>query len=252
MDFTNKVVVITGGANGIGKSTALLFGKENAIVVVSDIDESGQIVVDEIASIGGEALFYKTDISSVNQCQTLIDTTIGKFGKIDILINNAAVYETGDIISTTDEILEKIINVNIKGVFYCCRYTVPYMIKMKKGNIINVGSAGGIVAFKNQIAYSISKSAVIMMSKSLAVDLAPHNIRVNAICPGGTFTPLIDTVIKKSKNPAKTKRAMEKCRPMNRLADPQEIASAIKFLASDDSSFVTGSALVVDGGLTAW
>ena len=252
MRLANKITVITGAGSGIGKATAVLFAQEGAKLSLADINETGQEAADGITKSGNEAFFLRTDITKPKDCERLMEETVRVFGGIDVLVNNAGIFTRGDVINTSEEVWERTITVNVGGVFNCCRYAVPYMIKAKKGNIINLGSAGGIVAIKNQMAYSVSKAAVIMMAKSMAIDLASYNIRVNVICPGSTETSMLKYIIGDNSNPDETRKIIENSRPINRIATPEEIASGILFLASDESSYATASTLVIDGGLTAW
>ena len=252
MRLKNKVSVITGSGKGIGKATALLFSKEGAKVALADVDKAGEDVVNQIERIGGTSIFVETDISVSEDCYHLMEETIREFGRIDILVNNAGIFQKGDIVSTSEENWKSVFAVNVHGCFNCSRYAAVHMIKQKFGNIVNVASAGGIAAIRNQMGYSASKAAMIMMSKSMAVDLACYNIRVNSVCPGSVETPLLKGIINTTPDPIKTRKSIERLRPASRIAQPEEIASAILFLASDESSYATGSSLVIDGGMTAW
>lgn len=253
MRLKDKVSIITGAGAGIGKATALRFTQEGAKVVVADWDEAaGEEVIGQIRESGGEAMFIHTDVSRSEDCRLLVERTIKAFERIDVLVNNAGIYVPGNITDTSEEDWKRILAVNVDGIFYCSRHAVPYMIKAGGGNIVHVGSEAGIVGIKNQIAYNVSKAAVIMMAKSMAIDLAPHNIRVNAVCPGTTETPLVKAAIEQSVDPAEARKTLESCRPANRLGRPEEIASAILFMASDEPGYATGSSLVIDGGMTAW
>ncbi len=253
MRLKDKVSVITGAGAGIGKATALRFAQEGANLVVADRDETaGEEVVRQIKQSGKEAAFVYTDVSISEDCRRLMEKTYETFKRIDILVNNAGIYVQGDITSTTEEDWKRILSVNVDGIFYCSRHAVPYMIKAGGGSIVHVGSEAGIVGIKNQLAYNVSKAAAIMMAKSMAIDLAPHNIRVNAVCPGTTETPLVKAAIEQSSDPTQARGVLESCRPANRLGRPEEIASAILFIASDEPGYATGSSLVIDGGMTAW
>ena len=253
MRLKNKVSIITGAGTGIGKATALRFGQEGAKVVVADLDDAaGQEAVRQIKEAGGEATFVHTDVSRSKDCRLLMEESTKAFGRIDILVNNAGIYVQGGITDTSEEDWKRILAVNLDGVFYCSRHAVPYMIKAGGGSIVHVGSEAGIVGIKNQLAYNVSKAAVIMMAKSMAIDLAKYNVRVNTVCPGTTETPLVKAAIEKSPDPTETRKALEGCRPANRLGLPEEIASAIAFIASDEPGYATGSDLIIDGGMTAW
>lgn len=253
MKLKDKVSIITGAGAGIGEATAIRFSKEGAKVVVADMDKAaGENTVSKIKEVGGEALFISADVSNTKDCFNLMKETAEAFGSIDILINNAGIYIQESILDASEENWKRIFEVNVDGIFYCSRHAVPYMIKAGKGSIVNVASEAGIAAIKGQMAYNASKAAVIMMAKSMAVDLALYNIRVNAVCPGTTETPLFIEAINRDPNPVEARKLLESSRPANRLGRPEEIASAILFIASDEPGYATGSTLVIDGGLTAW
>lgn len=253
MRLKGKICIITGAGAGIGEATAVRFGQEGAKVVVADMDKTaGEGTVRKIIETGGEAMFVLTDVSRSEDCRLLMEETDEAFGNIDILVNNAGIYIQENIIDASEENWKRIFAVNVDGIFYCSRHVVPYMKKAGGGSIVHVASEAGIVAIKGQMAYNTSKAAVIMMAKSMAVDLAQYNIRVNAVCPGTTETPLFKEAMKRDANPTEARRLLESSRPANRLGRPEEIASAILFIASDEAGYATGSSLVIDGGLTAW
>lgn len=253
MRLKGKICIITGAGAGIGEATAVRFGQEGAKVVVADMDKTaGEGTVRKIIETGGEAMFVLTDVSRSEDCRLLMEETDEAFGNIDILVNNAGIYIQENIIDASEENWKRIFAVNVDGIFYCSRHAVPYMKKAGGGSIVHVASEAGIVAIKGQMAYNTSKAAVIMMAKSMAVDLAQYNIRVNAVCPGTTETPLFKEAMKRDANPTEARRLLESSRPANRLGRPEEIASAILFIASDEAGYATGSSLVIDGGLTAW
>jgi len=252
MRLKDKVAVITGAGAGIGQATALLFAKEGAKVVLADLDpKAGKEALDQIKKDGGQGIFLQVDVAKGNDVRKMVQETIKNYGKIDILVNNAGIYTKGDVVSTSEEDWDRILNVNLRGVYLCCKYAIPEMIKKGGGAIVNIASEAGLVGIKNQVAYNVSKAALIMLTKSMAVDFAPQNIRVNNVCPGTTETPLVRAAIEKEKDPKKARRALEECRPANRLGKPEEIASAILAMASDELGYATGSSLVIDGGYTA-
>jgi len=252
MRLKDKVSIITGAGAGIGQAVAILFAREGARVVVADLDQkAGKETFNQIKQAGGDGLFIKTNVVNVNDVKKMVQMTIKYYGRIDILVNNAGIYAKGDVVNTSEENWNRIIDVNLKGVYLCSKHTIPEMIKSGGGSIVNVASEAGLVGIKNQVAYNVSKAAVIMLTKSMAVDFADKGIRVNNVCPGTTETPLVRAAIQKEKDPKKARRALEECRPVNRLGKPEEIASAVLFMASDEPGYATGSSLVIDGGYTA-
>lgn len=253
MRLKDKVSIITGAGSGIGEATALRFGKEGSKVVIADMDKlASDDTVRKIKKEGGEAIFVPVDVSKTEDCNMLMKKTVKVFGRIDILINNVGIYIQENILDASEENWKRIFDVNVNGIFYCCRHAVPYMVKVGKGSIVNIASEAGIVAIKKQMAYNASKAAVIMMTKSMAVDLAEYGIRVNTVCPGTTETSLFQEAMDRTPDPKEARRLLESARPANRLGRPEEIAAAILFIASDEPGYATGSTLVIDGGLTVW
>ena len=252
MKLTNKVSIVTGAGAGIGQATALLFAHKGARVVVADNDAAaGASTVALIRKAGGEATFVQADVSKAADAEKMVKTAVDTYGRLDILVNNAGIYTKGDVVNTAESDWDRIMNVNLKGVFLCSKYALSAMKKTGGGVIVNVASEAGLVAIKNQVVYNVSKSGVIALTKSAAVDFAADNIRVNCICPGTTETPLVKAAIAKEADPVKARRALEECRPMNRLGRPEEIAAGILSLASDELGYATGAILSVDGGYTA-
>lgn len=252
MRLKDKVAIITGAGAGIGYATALLFAKEGAKVVVADLDpKAGKETLNRIKKDGGSGLFIKANVAKVNDVRKMVEETLKHYGKIDILVNNAGIYTKGDVVTTSEENWDRILDVNLRGIYLCSKYTIPEMIKKGGGSIVNVASEAGLVGIKNQVVYNVSKAAVIMLTKSTAIDFADKGIRVNNVCPGTTETPLVRAAIQKEKDPKKARKALEECRPANRLGRPEEIASAILYMASDEPGYATGSSLVIDGGYTA-
>lgn len=252
MRLAGKAAIITGAGAGIGRATAFLFAKEGARVVVADCDpEAGTKTVRLIEENGGAAIFLQVDVSKAADVKRMVERTVEKYGRLDILVNNAGIYTQGDVVEAAEEEWDRILDVNLKGVFLCSKYSIPEMIKGGGGSIVNIGSEAGIVGIKNQVAYNVSKSGVIALTKSMALDFALHNIRVNCLCPGRTLTPLVEKVIAEAQDPESTRRALEEDRPLKRMGRPEEIAAGILFLASDESPYATGSILSIDGGYTA-
>jgi NAD(P)-dependent dehydrogenase (short-subunit alcohol dehydrogenase family) len=181
----------------------------------------------------------------------MVKTTVERYGKLDILINNAGIYAQANVVEAAEEEWDRILDVNLKGAFLCSKHCISEMIKGGGGSIVNIGSEAGIVGIKNQVAYNVSKSGVIALTKSTAIDLAAHNIRVNCVCPGTTETPLVKAAVERAPDPAAARRALEEVRPADRLGRPEEIAAGILYMASDESPYATGSILSIDGGYTA-
>jgi NAD(P)-dependent dehydrogenase (short-subunit alcohol dehydrogenase family) len=252
MRLTDRVAIITGAGSGMGRATALLFAEEGARLVVADCGgDAGEETVGLIEKRGGEAIFVPVDVSEAADAERMVKITLERYGNLDILVNNAGIYAQGDVVNTTEEEWHRILGVNLTGVFLCSKYAVAAMVERGGGAIVNVASEAGLVGIHNQVSYNVSKSGVIALTKSMALDFAPHNIRVNCLCPGRTLTPLVEKVIAEAADPESTRRALEEDRPMKRMGRPEEIAAGILFLVSDECTYATGSTLVVDGGYTA-
>ena len=244
----NKTAVITGGTSGIGEATAKLFAREGAnIAIVGRSEEKGDAIVKDINSFGGKAIFVKCDVSKEEDAKNMVDSVIKEFGQIDILFNNAGIVEFGAVHELEEESWDKILDINLKGVYLCSKYAVRHMQKLKKGSIINTASIAGIVGYPESAAYCASKGGVHNLTKNMALDYAPDGIRVNDICPGVIETPM--TVGALGGKEGVSKQAEN--HPLRRVGTPEDIAYAALFLASDESSFVTGTSIVVDGGFTA-
>ncbi len=253
MRLADKVAIITGAGAGIGRATALLFAREGARVVVADLDpKGGAETVDLIKRDGRQATLALTDVSKASEVQNMVKTTLDTYGRLDILVNNAGIFAEGSVVETTEEDWHRLLRVNLTGVFLCMKYCIPEMIKGGGGAIVNVGSEAGVVGIGNQVTYNVSKSGVIALTRSTALDFAAHNVRVNCLCPGRTLTPLVEKVIAESEDPATTRRILSEDRPLKRMGKPEEIAAGILFLASDEAPYAIGSILSIDGGYTAW
>ncbi|MBA7498146.1 Dihydroanticapsin 7-dehydrogenase [subsurface metagenome] len=252
MRLQDKVAVITGAGSGIGRATAILFSREGAKTIIVDIDEkTGQATVDMIKEKGREALFVPTDITDSFKIKFMVTRVIETYGKLDVLVNNAGLLTTGNVIDIDEGQWDKIMDVNLRAAFLCCKYCLPEMIKKGGGVVINVSSEAGIRAWKDLVAYNVSKAGLISLTKSIAVDFASQNIRANCVCPGTTETPLLSSALAKEADPEKARHEMEKVRPANRIGKPEEIAYGILYLASDESPYATGAVLSIDGGATA-
>jgi 3-oxoacyl-[acyl-carrier protein] reductase len=244
-----KSAIVTGSATGIGKATAVLFAKEGARVVVSDIDETGgQQVATAIKAAGGEAIFVKADVSQVAEVERLTEAAVGAHGRLDVLVNNAAVYlGDGSLLLVPDETWDQIIAVNLKGTYLCCKFAIARMIESGGGSIVNLSSVNALMGL-SLTAYTASKGGVQALTRLLAVEFAPRGIRVNSICPGTIMTENSTAIYRE--RPGLEER-VTKMYPMGKLGAPLDIAECAVYLASDASSFVTGASLVVDGGLMA-
>jgi len=246
-----KVALITGGASGMGRVAGSLFAGEGARVVLADVtDEAGQAAVDEIVSAGGQGAYVHSDVSSPADAERMVKETAGRFGALDILYNNAGIFPASDgsVTETDEETWDRVMAINLKGVFLGCKYGIPAMLASGGGSIINVASFVALVgAATPQIAYSASKGGVLSMTREIAVEFARKGIRANALCPGPIETPLLAELLA---DPARRERRLVHI-PVGRFGQAEEIARAALFLASDESSFVTGATFVVDGGITA-
>jgi 3-oxoacyl-[acyl-carrier protein] reductase len=243
MKLRNKVAIVTGAGQGIGKEIALSLAKEGAKVVVSDITEKIHVVVKEI---GSQALAIKADVSDRKETEELVKKTIKKFGKIDILVNNAGIFPFKSLIDMKEEDWDKVLNVNLKGVFNCTKAVLPTMKKQKYGKIINIASIAGFrVGYVGLTHYCASKAGIVGFTKAAALELAEYGINVNAIAPGSIETPGVTSTMSKEE----MKKFAETI-PTKRFGQPIDIANIVIFLASDESSYITGECIVVDGGLT--
>ena len=249
MKLLNKVALLTGGTSGIGEATALLLAKEGAKVAITGRSaERGNKIVEEIKRNGGEAIFVKADVSVAQDCRNAVDTTIAEFGRLDILFNNAGVFYAHDVVECTEEEWDLQLDINLKGTFLMSKFALPGMIARGSGVIVNNSSGWGLVGGDKAAAYCASKGGVVLLTKAMAIDHGPQGIRVNCVCPGDVDTPMLPEDAKFRGMQWDEYIAGAANRPMRRIGTPDEIAQAVLFLASDDSSFMTGAALVVDGG----
>jgi len=245
-----KAAIITGAKSGIGFATAARFAAEGAKVVVADIGDATR-EVGEIASSGAEALFVQVDVSDCAQVKSMIQETVSAYGHLDVLVNNAGMELAKAVTDTTEEEWDRLMDVNLKGVFLCSKAAIPVMQQQGGGVIVNVASELGLVGGTEIAAYSASKGGVVQLTKAIAVDHAADHIRANCVCPGPVATPLLEAIIRNSSNPEQERRSIVEKTLLKRVGRPEEIANVILFLASDDSSYITGSSVVADGGWTA-
>jgi len=247
-----KTAIVTGAATGIGKASALLFAQEGAALILADLDEAkGEQVAAEIRASGGRAAFVRTDVSTSEDVRNLVARAVALEGKINVLFNNAAVNYYGKVTDTPEEAWDRVMSVNVRSVYLGCKYAIPVMQANGGGSIVNTASAAALVGLKDLAAYTASKGAVLQLTKNLALDYAASGIRVNALCPGVTATEMTLKVIADSPDPAAARRRFDTARPMGRMGEPAEIAQTALFLASDESSYMTGTFLLVDGGYCA-
>jgi dihydroanticapsin dehydrogenase len=252
--FEGKVAVVTGGGSGIGRATCLRFAEEGAAVAVAEIDETrGKEVAEEISRAGGKAISVRTDVADEESVRAAVSRIVASLGRIDVLVNNAAVFVLKGIDATVAE-WRKILDVNVMGPALMAKHVVPEMRKAGKGAIVNLGSISSFIAQPQFVTYNTTKTAILGMTRCMALDLAPDNIRVNAVCPGAVWTPIVIELAGQKGLDRKAADADPEwgaAHMIKRVADPREIANAILFLASDEASFVTAESLMVDGGYVA-
>lgn len=245
-----KNIVVTGGTSGIGKASVIKLAENGANLLICGRDElKGNSLVEEINQSNGQINFKKCDVVNKTEVENLFDFAISHFGSIDCLFNNAGIDgQTALFAESTEDNWDNVINTNLKGTWLCMKKILQHMLDNGKGNILNMSSTSGLVGNGfGMTAYSASKFGIIGLTKSVALEYAKHNIRVNALCPAFVETPMIDAICEKS---PKMKRRFEACQPIGRMAKPEEIANAVVYLLSDESSFITGTSFVIDGGLT--
>jgi NAD(P)-dependent dehydrogenase (short-subunit alcohol dehydrogenase family) len=247
MRLKDKVALVTGGASGIGRATAELFAREGARVTVADYSTEGRDTVQAINTAGGAAIFVQVDVANSGQVAKMVEAALLAYGRIDILFNGAGVLYYGTVLETDEQAWNRVLSINLTGTYLCCRAVLPHMIRQGGGSIINVASTvGAHDACANAVAYVTSKGGVTLFTRAMAIDHAKQGVRVNALVPGATDTPMIRNALT-----PEALEALAASHPIGRLGRPEELAKAVLFLASDDASFVTGTAMYVDGGQTA-
>ncbi len=245
-----KVALVTGGSSGIGRACALAFAREEAKIVVADVlVKGGEETVRMIEDAGGEAIFVKTDVSKATDVESMVNGAVKTYGRLDCAVNNAGIEgimaPTADC---TEENWDRVININLKGVWLCMKYEIPVMLRQGGGAIVNTASVAGLVGFQGLPAYCASKGGIIQLTRAAALEYATRGIRVNAVCPGAIRTPMVERVTGGKPEAEAQFTALE---PVGRLGEPEEIAEAVLWLCSDAASFVTGHPMVVDGGFVA-
>jgi NAD(P)-dependent dehydrogenase (short-subunit alcohol dehydrogenase family) len=248
--LNKKVAIVTGASEGIGQAIAELFCQEGALVCVADINEAlGNKVVDSLVENGGKAIFVRTDVADIDSVKNMVNETVKLLGEPNILINNAGIiYQNESPLNTTQEQWDKSFNVNLDGMWHCSKEVLPYMQKAGKGTIVNIGSVHSFKIVPNHFPYAVTKHAIIGLTKNLAVEFGEFNIRVNALCPGMVETPAAFKWFAESEDPVAARKELGDIHPLRRNASCEEIAYPALFLAGDESSFMTGQSMIVDGG----
>ncbi len=251
MKLQGRSVVITGASTGIGKAAALLFAGEGAKLTLLARTDRGEEVAEQTRHIGAKAQFIKTDVSKSQDWEKAIKAVIDAYGSVDVLYNNAGIGMYRPFLETSETDWEAVIDNDLKSVFLGCKRVIPEMLKKGSGVIINTASEIGITGARNYAAYCAAKGGVVQITRALAIEFGNRNIRINCICPGVTLTPMLEQGMNRSSDPEARRRSLEQDVPLKRLGRPEEIAKGALFLASNDSSFMNGATLVIDGGATA-
>ncbi len=247
-----KIAIVTGAGSGIGAAIADRFAAAGAVVFVADRDSiGGSATTERIRTAGGVATFVELDVTNEAACTSTIAGVLSESGHLDVLVNNAGIGKVGTILDTSSEDLDRLWAVNVKGMYYLCRAALPHMIERRSGSIINIGSIAAVIGMHERFAYTTTKHAVAGMTKAMALDHGTTGVRINCICPGRVETPFVQARLREYADPEKYRAEFAAPHALKRMAQPEEIAAAAHYLASDDSAFVTGSEFVIDGGYSA-
>ena len=245
-----KSCIVTGAGSGIGLAIAELFVQAGGTVYLAEINKSAAEQAARLREGGGKAEAVETDVANAASCENLVNQVAAQTGRVDVLVNNAGVGHVGTILTTSPEDMQRLWSINLMGAYQLARLALPHMIKAGTGSIINLGSIAGVIGMEDRFAYTITKHAIVGMTRAMAMDHGTTGVRINAICPGRTLTPFVEARLREYPDPKKFEAQLSAPHVMKRMARPEEIASMALYLASDASSFVTGAALMVDGGYT--
>jgi NAD(P)-dependent dehydrogenase (short-subunit alcohol dehydrogenase family) len=252
MRLQGKVALITGAASGIGAACAEAFASEGASLVLADVNSAGgQVLTDRLNREGCQAIFVTCDVSQPAAVDRAVAAALDRFGRVDVLMNNAGTWESGTVVTLDEAEWDRVIAINLKSVFMFSKRVIPLMIKQGGGSVINVASVAGLVGASDASAYTASKGAIVNLTRSMALDFAPQHVRVNCLCPGMIDTPIGDKVVNYYRPGADLKASKARWQPLEHIGTPADIAAMALFLASDEAAFATGAMFVVDGGLTA-
>jgi NAD(P)-dependent dehydrogenase (short-subunit alcohol dehydrogenase family) len=252
MKLQNKIAIVTGAAMGIGQGIAFIFGREGAKLVVADVNvPEGLKTCSELEKLGYEAFFVECDVSKEDHVKTMITTSVERYGAIHILVNNAGIGLYKTVLETTSEDWDRCLGVNLKGAFLCSKHAIPHIRAAGGGSIINIASVHSYQNSSGSAPYAASKGGLLALTRQMAIDFGKDNIRVNAVCPGWTYTPNVQRIFDRYPDPIKFRQDVEQRQILGRLGTPEDVGEATAFLASDEASYITGSSLMVDNGMTA-